>query len=56
MSALYSKIENVVESELELAEKEHLLFHSLHESYEVLAGKVAESKDVIKSIGDLFVF
>ena len=54
MAALYSKIENVLESELELAEKEHLLFHSLHESYGVLAEKVAESKDVIKSIGDLF--
>ena len=54
MASLYSKIENVVESELELAYKEHPLFHSLHESYGVLAEKVAESKDVIKSIGDLF--
>jgi len=43
MAALYSKIENVLESELELAEKEHLLFHSLHEVYCVLDEKIAEA-------------
>jgi len=43
MAALYSKIENMVESESELAEKEHLLFHSLHESYGVLDEKIAEA-------------
>ena len=54
MSALYSKIENMVESESELANKERPLFRSLHEAYRVLAEKVVESNDVIKSIGDLF--
>lgn len=43
MAALYSKIENMVESESELANKERPLFHSLHEVYCVLDEKIADA-------------